>query len=83
MKKGIGYKGHIISKKDHVVNAYIHFEYTVTGPLFEEPFKAYNLSKAKKEIATRAQAHPEWYASYLKYRRERRSVYNTKEKDCL
>lgn len=56
MKKGkdlIIYKGHQITRKYYPVNAYIHYEYTVTGPLFDEPFKTYKLQKAKNEISDR------------------------------
>ncbi len=56
MKKGknlIMYKGHQITRVNHQLNAYIHYEYTVTGPLFDEPFKTYNLKEAKNEISDR------------------------------
>ncbi len=56
MKKGkevIIYKGHQITRKYYPVDAYIHYEYTVTGPLFEKPFKTYNLKEAKNEISDR------------------------------
>ncbi len=56
MKKGkdlIIYKGHQIRRDNHQLNAYIHYEYTVTGPLFDEPFKTYKLQKAKNEISDR------------------------------
>ncbi len=56
MKKGkdlIMYKGHQITRESHYLNAYIHYEYTVTGPLFEKPFKTYNLKEAKNEISDR------------------------------
>ena len=56
MKKGkdlITYKGHQITRKYYPVNAFIHYEYTVTGPLFEDIFKTYNLKEAKNEISDR------------------------------
>ena len=56
MKKGkdlIIYKGHQITRVNYQLNAYIHYEYTVTGPLFEKPFKTYNLKEAKNEISDR------------------------------
>ena len=56
MKKGkelILYKGHQIRRENHYQNAFIHYEYTVTGPLFEKPFKTYNLKEAKNEISER------------------------------
>ena len=52
-KNLIIYKGHQITRESHYLNAYIHYEYTVTGPLFDEPFKTYKLQKAKNEISER------------------------------
>lgn len=60
MKKGndlINYKGHQITRKYHPVDAFIHYEYTVNGPLFEKTFKTYNLKEAKNEISNRIELY--------------------------
>lgn len=63
--KGIDYKGHIIKKEPHYQNAYIHWKYTITGPLFPEPLEKLNLAEAKIEISDRIHNNPEWYQHYL------------------
>lgn len=72
--EGIGYKGHVIKRERHQENAYIHWKYTVTGPLFPEPISKFNLMEIKAEINERIFKNPEWYQHYLNYRRTRRSV---------
>lgn len=72
--EGIGYKGHIIKREPHYQNAYIHWKYIVTGPLFPEPLEKFNLAEIKIEINDRIRKDPEWYQHYLNYRRFRRSV---------
>lgn len=61
MKKGkdlIIYKGHQITRKYHPVDAFIHYEYTITGAMFDDPFKTYNLNEAKNEINKRLGCEP-------------------------
>lgn len=72
-KKTIGYKGHRISREPHHENAYIHWKYTVTGPLFQEPYETFNMAEAKNEISSRARKDPEWYQHYLNYKRFNRT----------
>ena len=52
-KYPITYKGHEIARENHYKNAYIHFRYIVTGPMFKEPFTDYNLQRCKNEINNR------------------------------
>lgn len=73
-KISIGYKGHQISRENYYRNAYIHWKYTVTGPLFHEPYICFNMKEAKNEINSRAKDNPEWYQHYLNYRKSNRSV---------
>lgn len=72
-KKTIGYKGHQISREPHYKNAYIHWKYTVTGPLFLEPYETFNMAEAKNEISTRARKNPVWYQQYLNHRQSCRT----------
>lgn len=53
------YKGHNIKRENHYVNAYIHYKYTVTGPLFDKPFECFNKQLAKREISDRIKLHSE------------------------
>lgn len=68
--KTIGFMGHLITRKWAPHNAYIHYEYTVTGPLFEKPFVTNNMKLARGEVRSRANNNPEWYQHYLNYRRQ-------------
>ena len=68
--KTIGFMGHLITRKWAPHNAYIHYEYTVTGPLFEKPFMTNNMKLARGEVRSRANNTPEWYQHYLNYRRQ-------------
>ena len=70
-ENSIGYKGHIIRKEPHYKNAYIHFKYTVTGPLFPKPLEKFNLAEIKNEVNDRIRKNHEWYQHY---RRTKRSV---------
>ena len=72
----IGFLGHQITRRWAPHNAYIHYEYTVTGPLFDKPFVDNNLRLVKNEIRKRAQANPDWYQKYLNYRRRSRQIVN-------
>ena len=68
--KTIGFMGHLIIRKWAPHNAYIHYEYTVTGPLFEKPFVTNNMKLARGEVRSRANNNTEWYQHYLNYRRQ-------------
>lgn len=68
--KAIGFMGHVITRKWAPHNAYIHYEYTVTGPLFEKPFVTNNMKLARGEVRVRASCNPAWYQHYLIYRRQ-------------
>ena len=60
--------GHVITRKWDPQNAYVHYEYTVTGPLFEKPFVTNNMKQARYEVRSRAKSNTEWYQHYLIYR---------------
>ena len=63
--KTIGFMGHLITRKWAPHNAYIHYEYTVTGPLFEKPFMTNNMKLARGEVRSRANNNSERHQKYL------------------
>lgn len=63
--KGVNYKGHVIKKEPHYQKPYIHWKFTITGPLFPKPLEKFNLAEAKIEINDRIRNNPEWYQHYI------------------